>query len=156
VQHSHGVFRARTRRVDHHAKIPREYCVGLTTLERTSTAPLFTPAPRLGDVRRGRALVRASHRVQRREKCAAWKTHARREISKKRGASGLKTNFLEASLSLPRCIYPSGRTSGGARHQASRREAALPFQHPMNAIVYVDGFELCHTARRGRGRSCAY
>jgi hypothetical protein len=45
VQHSDGVSNTHIRRVDHHAEIPREYYVELTTLERTSTAPLFMPVP---------------------------------------------------------------------------------------------------------------
>jgi hypothetical protein len=45
VQHSDGVSNTRIRRVDHHAEIPRESYVEFTTLERTSTVPLFTPGP---------------------------------------------------------------------------------------------------------------
>ena len=45
VQHSDGVSNTDIRRVDHRAEIPRESYVGLNTPQRTSTAPLFTPAP---------------------------------------------------------------------------------------------------------------
>jgi hypothetical protein len=40
--------------------------------------------------------------------------------------------------------------------QASRHDAALPFQHSMKTIVYVDGFNLYHAALRGGGCSCAH
>jgi uncharacterized LabA/DUF88 family protein len=51
--------------------------------------------------------------------------------------------------SCPDVFIPRGRTSGGARHQASRREAALPFYPLMKTIVYVDGLNLYYAALRG-------
>jgi hypothetical protein len=45
VQHSGGVSNTHIRRVDHHAEIPRESYLDITTLERASNAPRFTPPP---------------------------------------------------------------------------------------------------------------